>query len=52
MESKARMRAEEQFVASQKQAKEILVAKDKAGSERSEKMLRLKALRLAKKVAE
>lgn len=52
MESKARIRAEEQFAASQKQAQEILEVKDKAGKERSEKMLRLKALRLAKKVAE
>ena len=41
-------KAEEQFAASQKKAKEVLAEKDIAGRERSEKTARLKALRLAK----
>jgi hypothetical protein len=45
-------KAEEQFAASQKKAKETLQEKDKAGQERSEKTARLKALRLAKKASE
>ncbi|MGY9001209.1 MAG: hypothetical protein ACKVIK_14935 [Rhodospirillales bacterium] len=52
MSNSAKSRAEEQFAASQKKAKQALQEKDKAGTERSEKTARLKALRLAKKASE
>lgn len=48
MSKTVKSRAEEQFAASQKKAKEALKEKDKAGREWSEKTARLKALRLAK----
>ena len=45
-------KAEQQFAASQKMAKETLQEKDSAGRERSEKTARLKALRMAKVASE
>ena len=52
MSKTVKSRAEEQFAASQKKAKESLQEKDKAGKERAEKTARLKALRLAKEAAD
>ncbi|MBT3990553.1 MAG: hypothetical protein HON14_00795 [Rhodospirillaceae bacterium] len=52
MSKTVKSRAEEQFAASQKKAKEALKEKDQAGRERSEKTARLKALRLAKEAAD
>ena len=47
-----RSRAEEQFVASQKELKLVQKEKDKAGQERAEKVARLRALRLAKEASD
>ncbi len=48
----ARARAEEQFAATQKKAKQALNKKDKARQEIAERMARQRALRLAKKAAD
>jgi hypothetical protein len=52
MSKTVKSRAEEQFAASQKKAKETLKEKDQAARARSEKTARLKALRLAKKTSD
>ncbi len=48
----ARARAEEQFAATQKKAKQALNKKDKAREEIAERMARQRALRLAKEAAD
>ncbi len=48
----ARARAEEQFAATQKKAKQSLNKKDKARQEIAERMARQRALRLAKEAAD
>jgi hypothetical protein len=45
-------RAEEQFAATQKKAKQAIKEQDKARQERAESMARLRALRLAKETAD
>jgi len=52
MSKSVKTRAEEQFAASQKKAKEVLAEKDIAKRERSDKTARLKALRLANEASE
>ncbi len=52
MSNSVKTRAEEQFAASQKKTKEELMEKDNAARTRSEKTVRLKALRLAKEAAD
>ena len=44
-------KAEEQFAATQKRAKQALKEKDKARQDRTESMARLRALRLAREAA-
>ncbi len=48
----ARARAEDQFAATQKKAKQALNKKDKAREEIAERMARQRALRLAKEAAD
>ncbi len=48
----ARARAEDQFAATQKKAKQALNKKDKARQEIAERMARQRALRLAKEAAD
>ncbi len=48
----ARSRAEEQFAATQKKAKQALTKKDKARQEIAERMANQRALRLAKEAAD
>ncbi len=48
----AKARAEEQFAATQKKAKQALNKKDKARQEIAERMARQRALRLAKEAAD
>ncbi len=48
----AKARAEEQFAATQKKAKQALNKKDKAREEIAERMARQRALRLAKEAAD
>ncbi len=52
MSTSARSRAEEQFAATQKKAKQALNEKEKARQERAEHVASLRALRLAKEVAD
>jgi len=48
----AKARAEDQFAATQKKAKQALNKKDKARQEIAERMARQRALRLAKEAAD
>jgi len=48
----ARSTAEEKFAATQKKAKKVLKEKERAEQERTEKVTRLRGLRLAKEAAE
>ncbi len=52
MRKSAKSRAEEQFAATQKKAKQALNEKEKAVQERVEHVARLRALRLAKEAAD
>jgi len=52
MQKSPRARAEEQFAATQKKAKQALNQKEKARQEITERMARQRALRLAKEAAE
>ncbi len=52
MLNSVRSRAEEQFAATQKKAKQSLNKKDKARQEIAERMARQRALRLAKEAAD
>ena len=52
MRKSANSRAEEQFAATQKKAKQALNEKEKAVQERVEHVARLRALRLAKEAAD
>ena len=52
MRKSARSRAEEQFTATQKKAKQVLKEKEKAEQELTERTARLRALRLAKEAAD
>ena len=52
MVKSARARAEDQFAATQKKAKQALNKKDKAREEIAERMARQRALRLAKEAAD
>lgn len=52
MENTKRGRAEEQFAATQKNAKQVLSQKEKARREVAERMARQRALRLAKEAAD
>jgi len=51
MQKSPRARAEEQFAATQKKAKQALNEKEKARQEITERMARQRALRLAKEAA-
>ncbi|MDP6564667.1 MAG: hypothetical protein QF578_07560 [Alphaproteobacteria bacterium] len=52
MPKSARSRAEEQFAATQKKAKQDLEEKEMARRERADQIARLRALRLAKEAAD
>jgi hypothetical protein len=52
MQKSARARAEEQFAATQKKAKQALNEKEKARREITDRMARQRALRLAKEASE
>ncbi len=52
MRKSAKSRAEEQFAATQKKAKQALNEKEKVVQERVEHVARLRALRLAKEAAD
>ncbi len=52
MQMAVRSRAEEQFAATQKKAKQALKEKDKEQRERAEHIAKLRALRLAKEAAD
>lgn len=52
MRKSVKSRAEEQFAATQKKAKQALKEKEKARQERAERVARLRALRLAKEEAD
>ena len=52
MPKSARLRAEEQFAATQKKDKQALKEKDRARQEIADRMARLRALRLAKEAAD
>lgn len=52
MQKSARARAEEQFAATQKKAKQALNEKEKARREIADRMARQRALRLAKEAAD
>jgi hypothetical protein len=52
MSKSVKSKAEEQFAATQKKAKQTLREKDKVRQERTESMARLRALRLAKETAD
>jgi hypothetical protein len=52
MQKSIKSKAEEQFAASQKKAKQVLKEKEKAQIEGAEKVMRLRALRLAKEAAD
>ncbi len=52
MQKSARARAEEQFAATQKKAKQALKEKEKARQEITERMARQRALRLAKEASD
>ncbi len=52
MRMSVKLRAEEQFAATQKKDKQILKKKEKARQETAEQVARLRALRLAKEAAD
>ena len=52
MQKSARLRAEEQFAATQKKAKQALTAKEKSRQEVTDRMAKQRALRLAKEAAD
>lgn len=52
MQKSARARAEEQFAATQKKAKQALKEREKARNEITERMARQRALRLAKEATD
>jgi colicin import membrane protein len=52
MSKSSRSKAEEQFAATQKKAKQVQKEKERAWQERTEHMAKLRALRLAKEAAD